>query len=736
MYVNNKNKDIKLKDECNRNNMKEENMMRQFCSNIAEIFQKVKDYFFDGGQAMSYINMKINFTHAIILFTWMVVVWLVVKFSVKLPLGGFILGVYILSIPLILSFTYQGSVHRISTLNMFSHKGRVYRLLSGHWFRIIISILLAWGSMVFVIVQLYTCSELEWFIFFLTVPIFIGVYKLFEYVLKKELKRYVLVSKSILWSSCVVPVIMVFLYYFVLKYFMNIPSYASLDEAIEVQKNLGSGVNRSLLLYELFQWMAIYNGIKVYIISSLKQFGGDILPVLCYLVGGWWLFFNACEMFACFLIPINEYSRILTLSNSEQPELPNRRDIVNKFLVVIFITVFIYVSIFVFLESLVKPEIEMGGSISNNFRNNFEKGAIVIDATIRAEIIANDIYKEGTIAMIEELDKEASKGLEEARNQLKSQIEQMNREANEKIVEARNNLRKKVINIFNGVEPAVDAFLDGYYTLRGDYTRLCMLVTGNLENYLSNKLREKLEEGHLSENLQIAIADFEDTYNNVSKDLQNKIDNSIENTCRNLFNKYNPMVQEVLLENKIIQTDVQLEIVRTVKSLDEIIEKVDSLKNIFNITKSLDNKLNQLVDKDDLLQKNSRFLSIRLGTTGGTILTMKKVSDVAVAKIIDKIIAKGTFKVAANTIIKAAVKTATKPFSWTIALVVGLGIEKAGIELEEYLYREEYKKQIMDAIQQVKAEIEQELFNNSNGESVLQDDQELNYTLPQEITPD
>ena len=56
-------------------------------------------------------------------------------------------------------------------------------------------------------------------------------------------------------------------------------------------------------------------------------------------------------------------------------------------------------------------------------------------------------------------------------------------------------LERGVDQAFNLLENNVDGYLDWYYSLVGEYTRIMTLLAGNLENHMADKLEEYKKKG-------------------------------------------------------------------------------------------------------------------------------------------------------------------------------------------------------------------------------------------------
>lgn len=80
-------------------------------------------------------------------------------------LGTVILGVFILSLPIILCGIYGSTVRQIRRLTIFKERGILFRIVSSRFLKSILWILWALSTSFFMLLQFHIYSEWEWFFF-------------------------------------------------------------------------------------------------------------------------------------------------------------------------------------------------------------------------------------------------------------------------------------------------------------------------------------------------------------------------------------------------------------------------------------------------------------------------------------------------------------------------------------------------------------------------------------------
>ncbi len=397
-------------------------------------------------------------------------------FAGKFAVNGFwmvVLSVFLFSVPIGICGIYGNTIHQIRRLTLFTEQGWIYRLLSGRPLKIALWASWALGTSFFMLVQFHAYGNLEWYVFFLVVPVFWCVYAISRRQIARELKPYLVTSMALTWARRVTPFLMLIIYLVMLVGFGTPPEYLSLQEAIDARKIAVGGMTGSALVWEVSQYSAFYEGVKAYALGRLGSH--DALWALAFLIiGGWVVFYNACAMLSCLLIPGAEYRRIFgPLTDADIPPVLSTSRIAVIAAVFTFLSLFIYLPVFVTVEAWVRQTPKMAES-----RQRMESWAIP-----RLEQIDDAFFKEGTFALLQDARFDALRNVEVSLVRLDGQIDRA----------------------FDRLEINVDVYLDWYYSLVGEYARIANLLVGEIEDSMVAKLEESLRQGDAFGEVEVAL---------------------------------------------------------------------------------------------------------------------------------------------------------------------------------------------------------------------------------------
>ena len=416
----------------------------------------------------------------------------------------------------------------------------------------------------------------------------------------------------------------------------------------------------SALVQEVSRYLAFYDGVKSYALGRLGAL--DALWQLALLsIGNLVIFYNAGAILSCFLIPGVEYRRVFgPLSDADRPQPVPFSRIAAISAVTAFLTLFIYLPLFCYIEIWVQQTPEVVKA-----RQHAESWAIP-----KLEQIGDGFFKEGTIAQLEMAKIEALHTVEISLIHLEAQTDRA----------------------FDRLKGNVDQYLDWYYSLVGEYTRIANLLVGELQDYMVKKLEESLQQGDAFKEVEVALNSALSEYG----------------TARQL---YQQAAEKILNENRATPAGSSFQVVQKV-----------SLKEM------LDPPIHQ-----DMIGMQHRLMA---GGVSGA--AAGAVTAVVVKKIIAKIMGKNALKLAAKALTKVVVsKTAGSiggagvgaaagaaigsvvPFLGTAVgaviggivggIIVGVTVDKMLIELEEVINRDEFKREIISAINEARMEFKAKL---------------------------
>jgi hypothetical protein len=575
---------------------------------------------------------------------WLAAAYLAGQYVAVLPFGFVVVSVFIFAVPIAISGAYSSAINQTRMMSYYKTSGWFYKIFSRRIIRSTLWVIWALGSSFVMLLQFSTYSGLEWVTLALAIPVFWYVHKIFKRVFSSELKkRYVISSFAITWARLICPLILIFIYAILASMFAAGKSYTSLAEAVAVTRVNTPEVAGSAVVQVALFFVSFVDGTKAYLGSNLHQFG-DHVPLFLIILGSYMVFFNASATFASFAIPRSEHRRIFgPISDDETPPtLTRTRGAIASALVTV-VTLFIYVPVFAGLEDAARANPGLIERLKN--------------AQLKVEKIDDEFYRPGTMKAIE-LAKTAALG--------------------KKIAVARTLVEGQIDRAFGQMESNVDGYLDWYYSLTGEYTRLAKLMTGDIEKYMEEKLVEKLKQ---QEALQSVFAGLE-----VALAASQK---AVDDVYQEDFRK-------ILAENRLQVPEF-------------------GSRNIPGIASA---QIRALPTHPDVIAMRSRVVG---GAAAAGIS----------AAIVGKIVSKAIFKAAAKTLSKVAMSKAAGTAGGAVigaaigsvvpgigtligaaagGIIAGVIVDKGLLKLEEAISREDFKKEILGSIRESRDKFKSELF--------------------------
>ncbi|PTQ84580.1 hypothetical protein [Nitrosomonas ureae] len=573
----------------------------------------------------------------------------------------------IFALPIYSAAIYAVTIQRIYLSSQFKKLGILHWLFTR---RILAYIAWLLWSVIFAFLLLFylgAAEKQEWIAFFAAIPVFAAIYAVFFPLAAREYRPYIAVHKSLSWSRWVTALIMaVFFVVFINHSDLN-RQYSSLAEAIMMESKHLDGTTNSALILETNRFLGFIEGTKRYALSSLHSFSA-IFYLGAVFLGNLVFFFNVALGISSFMVPLSEYRRVFApIQDSDDPPAVSPWAWGITSALATFFVFFIYVPSTVYVDAWMRSNPETVDEIRASQQ-------IVIQAV---EKIGDDYYQPGTAEQIEQ-------AYLESLHKLETSIDQ---------------LRKTTELGFNQMIDNVDDYLDWYYSLPGEYERIVALATGVLENWMAEKLQNYLMQGNAFGPVQQSIEDL----------LQNNLQLRAEHLQK---------VERILNENRVDLIDnSQLKIIRQA-SLSALKEP-PTHSVIINL-------------------ENRMLISGGIGTAGA-------ITGAIAGKITAKVAGKGIIKLGAQALIKVTAGKAVSALGGAAAgaatgmalgsfipgigtaigaaiggiiggITIGLTIEKLLLMLEEAFSREEFKHQILEAIEEERIEFEK--FLNT---PVLQD---------------
>lgn len=560
-------------------------------------------------------------------------------------------------LPIYFAAIYAVTIQRIYLSSQFKKLGILHwlftrRILAYVWW-------LLW-SVIFAFLLLFylgSAEKQEWLIFFAAIPAFAVIYVIFFPIAAREYKPYIAVHKSLAWSRRVTALAMAVFFVFFASHTDANRQYASLTEAVAMESQKLEGITNSILILETNRLLGFIEGMKRYALGSLHSLS-DLLYLGAVFLGSLLFFYNVALGISSFMVPLAEYRRIFApiQDNDEPPAVsPWAWAITSAFAT--FFVFFIYVPSTVYVDAWLRSNPETVEEIRTS-----RQAAIQT-----VEMIGDAYYKPGTA----------------------QQIEQAYLDSLSKMEASLGKLRETTGTGFQQMAGNVDAYLDWYYSLPGEYERIMALATGVLENWMAEKLQNYLMK------------------DNVFGPVQQSIEDVLQNN-QQLRAEHMQKVEQILAENRVERIDnTQLEIIRHA-SLNALKEPP-----AHSVIVNLENRV---------------LISGGIGTAGA-------ITGAIAGKITAKVAGKGIIKLGAQALIKVTAGKAVSALGGAAAgaatgaalgsfipgigtaigaaiggiiggITIGLTVEKLLLMLEEAYSRDEFKRQILDAIEEERVEFE------------------------------
>ena len=213
----------------------------------------------------------------------------------------------------------------------------------------------------------------------------------------------------------------------------------------------------------------------------------------------------------------------------------------------------------------------------------------------------------------------------------------------------------------------VDSYLDWYYSLPADYERLIKMITGTVEDYVAEQFTSKIEEGIDDTQLASELEGFSER----AASLQSAYEEALANS-----------------------------------KLEGVPEWLVVARQVQDATQAPDEPTQKLMDA-----------SARLGLSAGTSLAtgtiakqlVKKAAEKQFFKEIAKRIASALSSRGVGAAVGGALGTVAGPAGTAAGAVVGtaagFGVDFGLLKLDEFMNREQYRQEIVDTIEEGRAEM-------------------------------
>ena len=573
----------------------------------------------------------------------------------QLALNGAIwwsfLALVTIGLPHFIANSYQAAIARHIRLSQIEEGSRVYFLASGSLFS---NLLAALSSAMFGFLTIFwflATTQLEQIVIAASIP----VYYLIQVSVKRQLsgtvKRLSLHSVSEVLARGLFTALMVAGYIALLVWSIGSASNVIMEaEVSRVAIDLTE--SRSVLVQLLHNFAGSYEYLRNMLIRQLLYDEGYWkLLVLAGLLSVW--FYQLGVMFAAFSISFDQY----TLAIPRQPRDENQASRFREGFIIGVTLIVVYG--FVALPTLLSTETYL--------RSDPDTLKLLVDSDqfifSQVERIDNQLYAVGT-----------TQAVESAKHELDGQLLAL-------VDSNQMDIQQKIRHAFQKMRSNVDVYLDYYYSLPAEYTRLASAVTGKMEEHITKDVQRYLNR------------DVEDI------DFMMLVDSHSEKVSQ-LITAHDEKVKQILDGNRVSA----------------------ATSSTFVVVKDLSIDLFSALASPSF--ESTISFSNRMGATGATslaaMITAKIVGKLAVKPVISTA-AKAAAKFGGNKLATSAGGAAAGALIGTlvpgagtivggvigaaVGLFTGVAVDVGLLTLEEEFSRHEFRKEIIHAIDSVEREI-------------------------------
>ena len=563
------------------------------------------------------------------------------------------LSMMLFSLPIFMTTTYSSTMRMEYKLAPLTHTGWLYNLLSRRILKMLWWLIFSVVMSFLLFLQFHVYTAVEWGVLAVAIFLFPIIFALIRGFILEEFREDIAHSIALRWSCRLCAVVMVLLYVLVTASLGDWPEFESIQAAIGEYRNQADGWSGSELVKEALAWAAYFDGLKAYALGHVGQIDA-LMALLILVIVNFAIYYNVCLVWSCFLISRAGFVQARMIPRTGEA----------IFQVAALATLAIG---FIYFFALAQLDALVSSSGLSGIRASIERTTV--------EVIDGNFYREGTRAQIAAAARAKADLLEDT-------LEGLRNEANA---------------MFTRLETeAVNEYLDWYYSLPAEYFRLAKMLVGDLEPYMVERLSETFQQPKW----------YQDFNEELSRTL------TVTEETRTELQQ---VARDILARNKLESIPADAQTAGTV-SLEDILEGG--------------------------FPKDIIRLEGRLGVSGGSsvasgVIAASTFKKIILKKITTKVATKSAFKLAAKALMKhlaavglkvsagatsgaatgAAIGSIVPGVGTAIgatvggvvgALAVGAAVDAALLQLEEALSREDFERNLAQAIQEARLEFAEE----------------------------
>ncbi len=385
------------------------------------------------------------------------------EYLIGLHPAFFFTGVFILAAPVALGGLYRTTIRKTRRLELFNRHGRIASFLS----RRAAAVFLWTGYAVFTsfLMLLGFCffHTADWILFFSAAPVFYIFYRIFHRIFQKELRSYLVTGSALTAAAWLTPITLMCVFAALLH--ITGPKTIIPDgiaSAIAAREAAAAELSGSALASSAAEWMAVHSGIREYAAGQAGHADITLFGLAAVFLGGCIFLYNAANLMAACIVSGEELKRIIRPFSPDAGAGGSIRSTRTAAVATAAgLCAGLLAAVFFWAEA----------------RLASHPGPLAQSAAAREKIVIyaeriDDIYvRPGTITQL------ASYRIDMGRD-----LDRMVRE-----------LETDIHLAFDDMTDRVDDFLDWYYSLSGEYARIRHLAGSSAGVHFSEKLAYHLK---------------------------------------------------------------------------------------------------------------------------------------------------------------------------------------------------------------------------------------------------
>ena len=560
----------------------------------------------------------------------LVLVYLLARFAPSMSRFGIGLCWAVLSIVSAVGVAYHLVVRKVHRHYILKGERILAKLNGGRMLSLLVAFVLSAVLVAGIVLESPKWGQVEWAMIFATPLVFLGVYLLMRQFCIRQYELTFQTSKTILWSTGITGVLLCLGYLFVVLH-QPVPSFERAADAFLGAPQPFEG-SPSAILSQVGMLIALVDGVTTYGMSRVAEFSIWAYAVwrivLCASA-----FFGIANLVGVCILNMGELKSVFAQLDDVKHQV-ERPTVVKRYLACACVLPVALTVGFIAADAQAAKvvETEEFTAAQTAVRDSVGVAATVIDGKY--------YYPDQVDALIEEA-----------------------RVQSEVLAQEREEALTPLINaMFDQQVANVDGYLDWYYSLPADYSRLVQFFTGTVEESMRTQFEEQINAG---------VDETE-----LAEQLQYYLD------------------QSAALEEDLHEKLAQYEI----KDVPEwLIVSEETLDTGF---------------LDDPLEANHQFLDAgqRLGLSIGAgavagVISAKVTQKILGKTFFKKIVAEVTEKLAAKGLITAAGTMVAPGVGTVIGAGVTLVTDYLFLKADEAANRESYRQEIVSAIEEQRAEM-------------------------------